>query len=264
MSDGAAHGAPGGGGRARPTINADMGESVGIHTFGNDEKLLDHVDTINVAGGLHAGDPSAIARIVSQAVARGVTVGAHPGLPDIAGFGRREMSITPEEARDLIRYQTGAVAAFIDAAGGKLHHLKPHGALFAMLARDASLMDAACDVALQFEVPVFGLAGTQHEIVAARRGVPFVSEFYVDLDYTAEGMIVVNRTGTTRELTEVDDRARTALISGTTISASGTTIPVRAESLCVHSDLPNAVAVAARLRAVITEVLPASGGVGAV
>ncbi|MGJ8720884.1 MAG: 5-oxoprolinase subunit PxpA [Salinibacterium amurskyense] len=236
------------------SVNADMGESVGIHHFGNDEPLLEFVDSINVAGGLHAGDPTAIARIVARALDRGVTVGAHPGLPDIAGFGRREMAITTEEARDLIRYQTGAVAAFVQAEGHELHHIKPHGALFGMLARNEELMHAACDVAVQYGVPLYGLAGTAHERVAAQRGVPFVAEYYVDLDYTDDGMIVVNRTGAVRDLGEVADRASRALREGTTISTTGHAVPVRAESFCVHSDLPNAVEVARTVRAAITQV----------
>jgi UPF0271 protein len=237
------------------TINADMGESVGIHNFGNDTPLLEFVDTINVAGGLHAGDPTGIAQIVTLALDRGVSVGAHPGLPDIAGFGRREMALTAEEVRDLIRYQTGAVAAFVQSEGHKLHHIKPHGALFGMLARDERLMDAACDVAVQYGVPVFGLAGTAHERVAKRRGVSFVAEYYVDLDYTDDGMIVVNRSGSTRDLGEVAERASRALNEGSTISNTGNTVAVRAESFCVHSDLPNAVDVARTVRSVITRVV---------
>lgn len=235
----------------RPTINADMGESIGIHSFGNDRELLDYVDMVNVAGGMHAGDPSSIASTVSAAVERGVAVGAHPGLPDIAGFGRRPMAITTDEARDLVRYQAGAVRAFVEAEGARLSHIKPHGAFFGMLARDEEMMDAICDVAIQFEVPIFGLAGTTHERVAKRRGVGFVSEYYVDLDYDDDGRIIVNRIGTERDLGEVESRARRALAEGSTLSVSGTVLPVRAESFCVHSDLPNAVAVARQIREVL-------------
>lgn len=233
------------------SINADMGESIGIHRFGNDERLLEFVDTINVAGGMHAGDPSSIASIVHDAVEAGVTVGAHPGLPDITGFGRREMVITADEARDLIRYQVGAVAAFVTAEGDRLHHIKPHGALFGMMARQPELMHALCDVAGDFDVPIFGLAGTLHESVAVERGVPFVAEYYVDLDYQEDGTVTVNRWGVTRDLDEVEARARRALEHGTTTSVTGRDIAVRVDSFCVHSDLPNAVEVAARVRAVV-------------
>lgn len=233
------------------TINADMGESIGIHSFGNDEELLKFVDTINVAGGMHAGDPSSIARTVTLAVEQGVTVGAHPGLPDIVGFGRREMVLTPDETRDLVRYQVGAVTGFIAASGSTLHHIKPHGALFGMMARQPDLMNALCDVALDFGVPVFGLAGTLHEQIAHDRGVEFVGEFYVDLDYQDDGTITVNRTGRTRNLDEVVARARQALDEGITTAVSGKKVRVSVDSFCVHSDLPNAVAVAERIRSVI-------------
>lgn len=234
-----------------PSINADVGESIGILSFGNDTALLEYVDVVNVAGGLHAGDPSGIGRTVWEAVDRGVAVGAHPGLPDIAGFGRRVMSLTPNEVRDLIIYQTGAVSAFAQRAGSELSHIKPHGALFGMLARDEELMEALCDVAEQFNLPVFGIAGSMHEIVAKRRGVPFVSEYYVDLDYDDEGMIIVNRAGSERDLDEVLLRATRALGEHVTISNSGKSVPVRPESFCVHSDLPNAVKVAQAIRRVL-------------
>jgi UPF0271 protein len=235
-------------------INSDMGESIGIHSFGNDEALLPFVDTINVACGMHAGDPTAMRLVVEQAQAAHVTVGAHPGLPDIAGFGRREMALDPLGARDLIRYQVGALHAFLDSVDMTLHHIKPHGALFSMMAKNEPLMDALCDVALQYGVPVFGLAGTSHEAVATRRGVDFVSEFYVDLDYNDDGTVRVNRTGASHDLDTIEKRVRDALVDGTTTSISGQLIPVRAESFCIHSDLPNAPSVAERVRAVLVSM----------
>lgn len=237
----------------RATINSDMGESIGIHSFGNDGPLLEIVNTVNVAGGLHAGDPSSIAKTVEAALNAGVSVGAHPGLPDLTGFGRRVMEISAQEAQDLVRYQVGAVNAFVTSHGGSLDHIKPHGALFGMMARDADLMNALCDVALDFGVPVYGLAGTGHERVANERGVGFVSEFYVDLDYSADGMVSVNRFGTSRDLAEVETRARRALREGLTTAVDGTEISVRVESFCVHSDLPNAPEVARVVRRIIEE-----------
>lgn len=233
------------------TLNSDMGESIGIHSFGHDEQLLEYVDTINVACGMHAGDPSAMQHVVARAVAAGVTIGAHPGLPDIAGFGRREMALEPEEARDLIRYQVGALVGFLDAAGAPLHHIKPHGALFGMMSRSPALVHALCDVALQYSVPVLGLAGTPHEWVAAERGVEFVAEYYVDLDYDDDHTVIVRRTGAERSIGEVTARARRALEEGETTTVGGATLPVRVESFCIHSDLPNAVEVARAVRGVV-------------
>ena len=235
----------------RATLNSDMGESIGIHSFGNDDALLGIVDTINVACGMHAGDPTAMREVVEKALAAGVTVGAHPGLPDVIGFGRREMVLDSGEVRDLVCYQVGALVGFLDAVGAPLHHIKPHGALFGMMARNASHMDALCDVAVQYGVPVLGLAGTLQEEVARERGVEFVAEFYVDLDYDDEGMIRVNRKGSQRDLATVADRTRSALLDGTTVAVSGHTVAVRAESFCIHSDLPNAVEVARAVRAVV-------------
>lgn len=233
------------------TINSDMGESIGIHSFGNDDALLPLVDTVNIACGMHAGDPSAIAAIIGKAVAAGVTVGAHPGLPDLVGFGRREMVLEAREVRDLVRYQVGALTGFLDNEGASLDHIKPHGALFGMMARDAALMHALCDVAVQYGVPVYGLSGTEHERVARSRDVPFVPEYYVDLDYTDAGLVVVNKSGSLRDLDDVETRALRALREGRTVTQSGADIPVHVESFCIHSDLPNAPAVAERVRSVL-------------
>lgn len=233
------------------SLNSDMGESIGIHSFGHDEQLLDYVDTVNVACGLHAGDPGAMRQTVERALTAGVTVGAHPGLPDIAGFGRREMALEPEEARDLIRYQVGALVGFLDAAGAPLHHIKPHGALFGMMSRSPALVHALCDVALQYGVPVLGLAGTPQEWVARERGVEFVAEYYVDLDYDDDHTVIVRRTAAERSIDEVTDRARRALQQGVTTTVGGATLPVRVESFCIHSDLRNAVEVARAVRHVV-------------
>ncbi len=137
------------------SLNSDMGESFGIHSFGNDDALVQIIDTANVACGFHAGDPTGIRETVEKAVAANVTVGAHPGLPDLVGFGRREMKLERDETADLVRYQVGSLVAFLDDAGAPLDHIKPHGSLYGMAARDEDIMDAICDVAVQYGVPVF-------------------------------------------------------------------------------------------------------------
>jgi UPF0271 protein len=235
------------------TVNADLGESVGIHSFGNDEALVGIVDTINVACGMHAGDPTAMDRTVRLAAAAGVTVGAHPGLPDIAGFGRRAMAITPAEARDLIRYQVAALVGFLDAHGLPLDHIKPHGALFGMTSRDESLMMGVCDVAAQYDVPVFGIAGTAHETAARAAGVHFVSEFYVDLDYDADGTLIVERIPPSRQAAEIRRRARQAIVEGTLTARDGTVLSVDVQSVCIHSDTAEAVTSAGVVREVLAE-----------
>jgi UPF0271 protein len=236
------------------SLNSDMGESYGIHSFGHDEALLPLVDTVNVACGFHAGDPVGIGETVARAAAAGVTIGAHPGLPDAVGFGRREMKLFPEEVRDIVRYQVGALRAFLDAEGVELHHIKPHGSLYGMVGRDEQLMDAVCDVAVQYGVPVFGMAGTAHERVAERRGVDFVAEFYVDLGYRADGSLIIARRPKATPPELAAERARVALAESVTQAGTGERLKVRFDSICVHSDTPNAPDVATAVRAVLESV----------
>jgi len=233
------------------TVNADMGESIAIHSFGNDDALLPHVDLINLACGFHAGGPDAMSEAVHKAVHAGVRVGAHPGLPDLSGFGRREMQLDSEEIRNIVRYQVGALVAFLGEVGAELNHIKPHGALYRMVSRDAELMGAVCDVAEQYAVPVLGLSGTQHEAVARSRGIGFIGEFYVDLDYADDFSVVVARRATPRTLDEAGRRLQIALSSGTTRSLTGRDLPVSFESVCIHSDLPNAPEIAGLVRSIL-------------
>lgn len=233
------------------TINSDMGESLGLHSFGNDEALLGLIDTANVACGFHSGDPSGIRATVEAAAATGVSVGAHPGLPDIVGFGRRAMQLFPEEVRDLVQYQVGALVGFLQAAGQALSHIKPHGALYGMVARDEALMDAVCDVALRYQVPVVGMSGTAHERVAHRRGVGFLAEFYVDLEYAADGSLIIDRRPHATPVERATERTRLALTDKVAIAVTGERIPMRVDTICVHSDTPNAIEVARAVRAVL-------------
>ena len=235
------------------SINSDMGESLGIHSFGNDDGLLELVDTVNIACGFHSGDPSGIHETVIKAAEAGVTIGAHPGLPDIAGFGRREMKLDADEVRDIVLYQVGALGGFLKAEGLELHHIKPHGSLYGMLARDETLMEAVCDVAEVYGVPVFGMAGTAHELVTSRRGVPFVSEVYVDLDYRSDGTLIIARRPQRTPLDKVEATTRRALESSTVLTESGELLPVIFASICVHSDTPNAIDVARVVRSVMSE-----------
>jgi UPF0271 protein len=233
------------------SLNSDMGESFGIHSFGNDEGLLAIIDTANVACGFHAGDPSGMYETVLKAKAAGVSVGAHPGLPDAVGFGRREMKLLPEEVRDITLYQVGALKAFLDAHGLPLDHIKPHGSLYGMVARDEEMMDAVCDVAVLYGVPLYGMAGTAHERVATKRGVEFVAEFYVDLGYRADGSLIIARRPHATPPEVATERARLALTEGVAIADTGERVPMRFDSICVHSDTPNALDVATAIRQVL-------------
>ncbi|WP_063057403.1 5-oxoprolinase subunit PxpA [Nocardia sienata] len=234
------------------TLNSDMGESFGIHTFGNDDKLVDLVDTVNVACGFHAGDPTGIHETVAKALSAGVSVGAHPGLPDLVGFGRREMKLFPDEATDIVRYQVGALVAFLKAEGGVLDHIKAHGALYGMSSRDPELAEAVARVAAEYEVPIFGIAGTEHETAAGKIGVPFVAEFYVDLGYRADGTLIVARRPRATPVDEATKRAHRALGEGIATAVTGEEFPIRVDSICVHSDTPNAIEIAQAVRNVLS------------
>ncbi|HTJ69846.1 MAG TPA: 5-oxoprolinase subunit PxpA [Actinospica sp.] len=232
-------------------INSDMGEGFGLHSFGNDEALLEIVDVINVACGFHAGDPDVMDRTVEAATARGVRVGAHPGLPDLTGFGRRRMALTPSEVEAILLYQVGALCAFLAKHGVPLNHIKPHGSLYGMLAGDEELMAAAAGVAKQFGVPFFGLAGTAHERACAEAGVPFVAELYVDLNYDGDGGLIIQRRPAPTDPDAAAERVTRALSGRPVLAVDGTELEISFGSICVHSDAPNAVDVAAAVRAVL-------------
>lgn len=238
------------------TINSDLGEGVGLHRFGNDAALLGLVDVANVACGFHAGDPAVMAETVAAAAEHGVRIGAHPGLPDLAGFGRRAMKLTADEVDQLLTYQVGALVGFLTAQDVPLHHLKPHGSLYGMLARDADLMRAAAGVARRYRVPFYGMAGTAHETVCAAEDVPFVAELYVDLNYYADGTLIIERKAQPVDPAAAAARVRRALDTGRIEAADGTPIEVRFGSVCVHSDGPNAVQVARAVRAALGDAPP--------
>lgn len=236
------------------TVNSDMGESFGIHSFGNDDGLLEYIDAANVACGFHSGDPVGIHTTVVNAAAAGIKIGAHPGLPDLAGFGRRVMALEAEELRDIILYQVGALSAFLKAEGLALNHIKPHGSMYGMVARDPALMHAVCDVAEIYSVGVFGMAGTTHEVVARERGVPFTSELYVDLGYRADGSLIIQRRPHATPVELAAERTRRALVDRAVKADTGEMVPITFDSICVHSDTPNAIEVARTVRAVVDDV----------
>lgn len=242
----------------RPTVNSDMGEGIGLHYFGNDADLMRVIDVANVACGFHAGDPDIMSETVASATAQGVAVGAHPSLPDQWGFGRRAMALTPAEVESLVRYQVGALTGFLLQHGARLNHIKPHGSLYGMVARDAALMESVAAVAADYQVAVLGLAGTAHESVCADRGVPFVAELYVDLDYDAQGGLIIQRTPHATDPRVAAERVTRALTTGTIAAQDGTELPVRFDSVCVHSDAPGAPKVAQAVQDAIDEHATAS------
>ncbi|MCB1486574.1 MAG: 5-oxoprolinase subunit PxpA [Bauldia sp.] len=237
----------------RTTLNCDMGESFGIYRFGADEELMAYIDVANVACGFHGSDFNHMRNTVRLAKANDVAVGAHPSLPDMQGFGRRVMAISREELRNCLLYQIGALSAFLKAEDVPLNHIKPHGALYGMAARDPEVAHAIADVADIYPVPIFGLPGTLHETIYRERGHAFVPEFFADLDYDDEGHVIITREHPPIDPALVDRRIVDAVENDSLTTIGGKSHPVQIETICVHSDTPNAV----ELAAVITKRLRA-------
>lgn len=230
------------------TINCDMGESFGLYRMGDDEAMMPLITVANVACGFHASDFNHMHKTVRLAKRHGVRVGAHPSLPDLQGFGRREMKIDREELANCLIYQVGALKGFLEAEGLPLNHIKPHGALYGMAARQEPVAQAIADAADVFRVPLFGMINCLHEEVYTARGHAFVAEYYADLEYSDEGGLLITREHEAVDPERAAERSLAAIKSGSIPSVNGKAVAVRADSICVHSDTPNAVEVAARVR----------------
>lgn len=226
------------------SINCDMGESFGLYKMGNDEETMPHITEANVACGFHGSDPNHMSSTVRLAKRYGVRVGAHFSLPDLAGFGRREMKLERKELANIVIYQVGALKGFLQAEDMELAHLKPHGALYGMSAKQEHIAHAICDAAEIFRVPIFGLSGTLHEEIYTQRGLEFIPEFFADLDYDDKGQLLITREHPELVAEEVGDKALRAVRDGVVASVGGKEISVRAQTVCIHSDTPNVVDIA--------------------
>jgi len=238
-------------------LNCDMGESFGAWKMGDDAAIMPLITSANIACGFHAGDPGTIRTTVGLAVEHGVAVGAHPGLPDLQGFGRRTMSVSPREVYDLVLYQCGAVQAFARAAGTTLHHVKIHGALYNMAAKDEALAEAIARAVkdLGGGVIVYALSGSAMMDAAAARGVRAVGEVFADRSYQSDGTLTP-RSQSGAMITEESAAVAQVLMmveEGSVRSTSGTAVPVSAGTLCLHGDQPGAVTFARALRATFAE-----------
>jgi 5-oxoprolinase (ATP-hydrolysing) subunit A len=232
----------------RMTINCDMGEGFGLYRLGDDAAIMPFIDLANVACGFHASDPTIMHETVRLAKKHAVKVGAHPSLPDLQGFGRRAMVISPGEVTDLVTYQVGALKAFLDAENVPLNHVKPHGALYGMAARDEKIAGAIADAVRQFGVPVLGMAFTAHETVYRDRGIELIPEFYADLEYDRDGNLILSRVHDAVDPLKAAARVLRAMRDHIVTTTAGQDIPVKATTVCVHSDTPSAVAIAAELK----------------
>lgn len=235
------------------TINCDMGESFGLYTMGDDEGLMPFIDLANVACGFHASDPDHMRATVRLAKKHGVRVGAHPSYPDLQGFGRRYMKMRREELANHMIYQVGALVGFLKAEGMELSHIKPHGALAGAATREEEVAHAVCDVADIYRVPLMALPGDFSRTIYAERGHTVWNEFYADLAYDDDGHIIITREHHAVDPVDTARRIRRAIREGKTESVSGKDVPAMIESVCVHSDTPNAVDVARAVREALKE-----------
>ena len=240
-----------------PTIdlNCDLGESFGAWTLGHDAALLPLITSANVACGFHAGDPAVMKATVRAALRCGVALGAHPGLPDLVGFGRRNLDISAEEAFDMTVYQLGALAAVAQAEGGRLHHLKPHGALYNMAATNAALAEAIAEAVykVQPDLMLYGLAGSELTRAGEKLGLRTAHEVFADRTYQANGTLTPRRQPDAL-ITDADAAVAQVLRlvqTGKVRSQQGPDITIRADTVCLHGDGPHALEFAQRLRAAL-------------
>jgi UPF0271 protein len=223
-------------------INSDMGEGFGLYKVGDDAKIMEYITTANVACGFHAGDSSVMRQTVALAKKNGVAVGAHPGFPDLQGFGRREIKMTSQEIKDIMTYQIGALQAFVEASGMKLHHVKPHGVLYGMAVRDENIFRPIGEAILETD-PNLYLYIMKHGVVpkmAEQMGVKVVYEFFADLDYDGQGNLVISRTHKEADPKPTVDRCLRMFKDGKVRTLDGTDIDIQGTSICVHSDTPGA------------------------
>ncbi len=238
-------------------LNCDMGESYGAWKMGADADVMPYISSANIACGFHAGDPATIRKTVRLAVDAGVAIGAHPSLPDLMGFGRRAMKVSPQEMYDLVIYQAGAVEAFARARGAKLHHVKCHGALYNMAAMDEGLSDAMVRAVkdLGSQVILYCLSQSKNFEIAKKAGVRVAGEVFADRGYSDDGtlaprdkpggMIVDPAASVKQVLAMIEE--------GYVTSLSGKRVPVSADTLCLHGDQPGAVTFARKLRETFKE-----------
>jgi UPF0271 protein len=237
----------------RIDLNADMGESYGRWTLGDDEALMPLLTSANIACGFHGGDPHVMRRTVGLAVEHGVGIGAHVAFPDLIGFGRRRMAASPEEVGDYVVYQAGALRAFAEAAGARLQHIKPHGALYTTIVDSREHADAVAEGVAALGADVILLMPPEVGPAAAGAGVPFVPEGYVDLDYDSSGRLVLERVKQLRDPAAMGERALRLVRDGTVPTMDGGELELEVESICVHGDAPNAPQIAGAIRAALQE-----------
>jgi 5-oxoprolinase (ATP-hydrolysing) subunit A len=234
-------------------INCDMGESYGRWTLGHDEEVMPHITSANIACGFHGGDPHVMRKSVELAVRHGVAVGAHPGLPDLIGFGRRRMEVSAAELKDYHRYQTGALAAFAQAAGTKLQHVKAHGIQYHMFEENLELGRASADqiVELDPDLILMTMAMTKYDAEARKTKARIAAEGFADRVYADDGQLVTRKLGKDALVSDPAKAAEQAVrmvMDGKVRTITGKTIDVRIQTICIHGDSPGADKIVAAVR----------------
>ncbi len=236
----------------RVDLNCDLGESFGAYVMGMDDKVIPHITSANVACGYHASDPVVMEKTIALCRANSVAVGAHPGFPDLMGFGRREMRLSLPEAKAYMLYQIGALEAFCRAAGVKLCHVKPHGALYNMAAKDAALAKAICQAIRDFDssLVLLALAGSEMVRAAQAMGLPSAQEVFADRGYEEDGSLVARSKPGAMITNEEEAIARVVrmVTEGKVRAVTGRDVPVKADSICIHGDGEHALAFAQKIR----------------
>lgn len=239
----------------RVDLNCDLGESFGRYTLGADEEVIGLISSANVACGFHASDPTVMAKTVGMCAAAGVAIGAHPGFPDLQGFGRRNMVISPDEVGEMVLYQVGALSAFAKAEGVRLSHVKPHGAMYNMAVRDLAMAEAICRAVRKFDgdLAILAPGGSELAVAAAKMGLPFICEVFADRAYMADGTLVPRsqRGAVIEDEDTAIERVIGMVRSGVVRAISGEEIAVSAESVCVHGDGAKALAFVRKIRAAL-------------
>ena len=232
-------------------LNADMGESFGNYTCGMDADIATFISSANLACGFHAADPLVIEKAVALCREKRVAIGAHPGFPDLVGFGRRNMQVAADELRAMVIYQLGALKAFADAAGLKLQHVKPHGAMYNMAGKDEKLALAIAEgvAAVDSKLILLGLSGSKLLEAAEQKGLRIASEVFADRAYEEDGSLVARTKpgAMIHDENEAIARVISMVQNGTVTAVSGKEIAVRADSVCLHGDSPKAVLFAEKI-----------------
>ncbi|MDQ0204674.1 LamB/YcsF family protein [Pectinatus haikarae] len=238
-------------------LNSDLGESFGAYKIGNDSAVLQYVSSANIACGFHAGDPHVMHKTVALALENHTAIGAHPGLTDLNGFGRRNINITPQDAYEITLYQVGALYAFVKAAGTQIQHVKPHGALYNMAAKDAALAEGIANAVYDIDssLILYGLAGSELIKAGSHAGLKTASEVFADRAYMPDGSLMPrNLPGAVFS----DDKTAISQVlqmvtAGTVTTADGSEISVQTDTICIHGDNAKALLFAEKVNNALNE-----------